>query len=369
MFDFLKKKLSESVKKLARKAEEKEETQALEAVEAKADEEIIEAEVEERHEQEPPAVLKGVHREIEEGAEPETRAVKKPKKGLISRITERQLSGQDVDSFFNESESGLLEANIALEVADFLRGKLKEELARKSVGRFKAEEAIKEALESSLLAVLDQGRINLEEAIRQKRKEGKPLTMVFLGFNGSGKTTSIAKIAHHLKKHGFSPVMAAGDTFRAASIEQLEHHGKKVGVRVVKHDYGADSAAVIFDAIKSAESRRNDVVLADTAGRTHVDANLLDELKKVIRVNKPDLKVLVIDSITGNDAVEQARRFNESIGVDAVVLTKVDVNPKGGAIFSVCYAIKKPILFLGTGQEYEDIERFEPRKFVKGLFE
>ncbi|MBI4020249.1 MAG: signal recognition particle-docking protein FtsY [Candidatus Aenigmarchaeota archaeon] len=364
MFDSLKRKLSEGLKKLTQKAEEKEEKEALEEAEAKADEEIMEAEVGERH-REPPPVLEELHKEIEEGP------VEKPKekKGIISRVTEKQLSEKDVDSFFNESETGLLEANIALEVADFLRKRLKEELASQSVRRFKAEEAIRSALENSLLAVLDQGKLNLEDMIRDKRKQGKPLTMVFLGFNGSGKTTTIAKIASYLKHKGFSPVLAAGDTFRAASIEQLEHHGEKVGVRVVKHDYGADSAAVIFDAIKSAESRRNDVVLADTAGRTHVDANLLDELKKVIRVNKPDIKVLVVDSLTGNDAVEQAKKFNEAVGVDAVVLTKVDVNKKGGAIFSVCYAIKKPILFLGMGQGYEDIERFEPGKFVKGLFE
>ena len=190
---------------------------------------------------------------------------------------------------------------------------------------------------------------------------------MFLGYNGSGKTTTIARIAKYLQNHKLKPLLAAGDTFRAAAIEQLEHHGEKLKLKVIKHQYGADSAAVIYDAIKHAEGQGYDFVLADTAGRTHVDKNLADELKKVIRVNKPDLKILVVDSLTGNDAVEQAREFNEMAGVDAVVMTKVDVNTKGGSILSVCHAIKKPILFIGMGQGYNDLEAFSPRKFVKQI--
>ena len=193
--------------------------------------------------------------------------------------------------------------------------------------------------------------------------------MVFLGFNGAGKTTSIAKTASFLKKNNLTPVLAAADTFRAASIEQLEVHGEKLGVKIIKHNYGSDAAAVIFDACKYAEKNSIDVVLADTAGRTHTDKNLMDELKKVIRVNSPDLRVLVVDSLTGNDAVEQARKFNDAVGVDCVVMTKTDVNPRGGSILSVAHTIGKPILFLGTGQEYDKIEMFDPEKFVKELME
>ena len=217
--------------------------------------------------------------------------------------------------------------------------------------------------------IIDQGRIDIEKLIRDARKSGKPLLMVFLGFNGSGKTTSIAKTASYLKKKGFKPILAAGDTFRAASIEQLEVHGERVGVKVIKHQYGSDSAAVIFDAVKYAQKNKLDVILADTAGRAHTDRNLMDELKKVVRVNSPDLKVLVVDSLTGNDAVEQARQFHGAVGVDCVVMTKTDVNPRGGSILSVVHTIRKPILFLGTGQEYDKVELFSPRKFVRGLIE
>jgi fused signal recognition particle receptor len=187
--------------------------------------------------------------------------------------------------------------------------------------------------------------------------------------NGGGKTTSIAKVAKYLMGKKYSVVLAAGDTFRAASIEQLEHHADRLGAKIIKHGYGADSASVIFDARKHAESRGIDVVLADTAGRTHVNENLMDELRKVMRVNKPELKILVVDSLTGNDAVEQAKLFDAGVGVDCVIMTKADVYEKGGSILSVSYAIKKPILFLGTGQGYDDLQKFEPGKFVKELME
>ena len=178
-------------------------------------------------------------------------------------------------------------------------------------------------------------------------------------------TTNLAKLAHRLKK--YKPVLAAGDTFRAASIEQLEEHGKRLGVDVVKHRYGADSAAVIFDAMRHASAKGSKLVLADTAGRSHINTNLMDELKKVCRVNKPDLKVLVLDALTGNDIYEQARLFNESVGVDAIILTKTDVYEKGGAALSAAYTIKKPILFLGSGQNYDDLVEFDAEKIVKNL--
>ncbi|MEM7815790.1 MAG: signal recognition particle-docking protein FtsY [Candidatus Aenigmatarchaeota archaeon] len=336
MFDFLKKKLRESVEKLSGKAEVKEEAKVV----------------------------------LEEKEKPDE---KKLKPGIASKVKEkvttREISESDIDRFFEENEAGLLEANVALEVVDFLRKSLKEKLLGKSAKRFGASDFVRQAFEESLLEVVNQGEVNLDSLIKKARSDGRPACLVFLGFNGSGKTTSIAKLANYLKEKGHTPVIAAADTFRAASIEQLEHHGEKLGVKVIKHQYGADSAAVVFDAVKFARSRGYDVVLADTAGRSHTDKNLMDELSKVIRVNKPDLRVLVVDSLTGNDAVEQAKTFEKGAGVDAVVMTKTDVNQKGGAILSVCYAIKKPVLFLGTGQGYGDIEIFEPKKFVKEILE
>jgi fused signal recognition particle receptor len=284
-------------------------------------------------------------------------------------VVTRELTGRDIDGFFEENETELLQSDVALEVADSLKEKLKEKLVSSKVRRGSASGLVEEAFRESILEIIDQGEIDLLKRVRDSGRKGRPLVMAFIGFNGSGKTTSIAKTAHYLKEKGFSPVLAAGDTFRAASIEQLEVHGKRLGVKVIKHQYGSDSAAVIFDARKYAEKRGIDVVLADTAGRSHADTNLMDELKKVIRVNNPDLKVLVVDSLTGNDAVEQARKFNDAVGVDCIVMTKTDVNPRGGSILSVVHTIRKPILFLGTGQEYSKIEMFNPEKFIKQLME
>jgi len=197
-------------------------------------------------------------------------------------------------------------------------------------------------------------------------KEKKVSVIVFLGFNGTGKTTTIAKITHQLKKK-HKVVLAAGDTFRAASIEQLEEHGKRLGVNVIKHKYGSDSAAVIFDARKHAEANNINIVLADTAGRSHSNTNLMDELKKVCRVNKPELKILVLDSLTGNDIYNQSKLFNDAVGVDAIILTKADVYEKGGAALAASYTINKPILYLGVGQEYDDLKPFDPEEIVKNL--
>lgn len=365
MFGFLKKKLGESVKKLSKKVEQK-------------PAEKIEKPVKERLEKRPkPKTEKAEPETKAERGEPKVKAeIKKeptePKKSLrerlVKKITKKALSEKDVDEFFNEIEVDLLQANVAVGVAEALRSGLKEKLAGKEIKRGKADETIKNAFEEALMSILKQDPLELEKMIKDSKKEGRPALFVFLGFNGSGKTTSIAKLGSHFKSRNYKPVLAAGDTFRAAAIQQLEEHGRRLELKVVKHQYGSDSAAVIFDAVKHAESKGHDIVLADTAGRTHTNVNLLDELKKVIRVNKPDLKILVIDSLTGNDAVEQAKRFNQDIGVDAVIMTKVDVNEKGGSILSVAHSINKPILFLGVGQEYRDFEQFEPKKFVDGLF-
>lgn len=180
-------------------------------------------------------------------------------------------------------------------------------------------------------------------------------------------TTSIAKIAHFLKKSNLKVVLAAADTFRAASIEQLSEHAEKLKVPIIKHDYNADPAAVGFDAIKYAKNHKIDVVLIDTAGRMHTKANLLEEMKKIERVTKPDLKIFVAESIAGNDATEQAKTFNEAIEIDGTILSKVDVDEKGGTIISVSHATGKPIFYLGIGQELDDLELFNKQKFIESL--
>ena len=340
MFGSLKKKLKESVEKLTRKTEGAESG---------------------------PPEGQGVSGGFRER---ETRPVQSEKKAVFPKIKEsittRKLAGKDIDDFFQEMETEMLQASVALEVIDYMKESLKKKLAEVQVRRGKTRDVVKEAFRESVLEVVNQGRIDIDNVIKGKEE---PTLMVFLGFNGSGKTTTIAKLAEYLKSRGHRPVLAAADTFRAASIEQLEHHGERLGLKVIKHQYGSDAAAVVFDAVKYAKAKGYDVVLADTAGRSHADRNLMDELSKVIRVNRPDLKILVVDSLTGNDAVEQAERFNTAAGVDGVIMTKADVDDKGGSILSVCYAIKKPVLFLGTGQGYKDLEGFVPEEFVQELFE
>lgn len=407
MFGFLKKKLSESVEKLSEKIKKKEAEAPVEKIEKlekkpeKPKPQKVKKKVkpERKEKVEPPKESKPEERvevvveekpepEIieEEGKEPEKEEpVKEEKKGFLERfrrkpehvkeekislkervagkVLERKISGKDIDSLFEEMEMGLLEANVSLETMDFLKVKMKEYLVDKQLKRGKIEEQVKHTLERILVEIFDQGKVELEILARTK----KPVCIVFLGFNGSGKTTSIAKLGKYLTNKGFNVVLAAGDTFRAASIEQLEVHGNKLGLKVIKQDYGSDSAAVVYDAKEHAKAKGIDFVLADTAGRSHANRDLMDELKKVVRVNNPDLKILVMDSLTGNDLVEQAKNFDEAVGVDAMIFTKVDVNEKGGGMLSACQVVKKPILYIGKGQEYGDIEIFDAKKFVEDL--
>ena len=188
-----------------------------------------------------------------------------------------------------------------------------------------------------------------------------------MGVNGTGKTTTIAKVAKRLLNAGYSVVIASADTYRAGAAEQIEEHASRLGVKVIKHQYGADPAAVVYDAVKYAKANRRDVVLADTAGRMHTSVNLMEQLKKICRVTNPDMVVFVDEAIAGNDAVERAKRFNELIGIDASILTKADIDDKGGAAISIAHSTSKPIIFLGTGQGYENLEKFDANSFVERL--
>jgi fused signal recognition particle receptor len=203
--------------------------------------------------------------------------------------------------------------------------------------------------------------------IGEIKKSLRPYTVLFFGINGSGKTTSIAKLAHKLKKEGISCVLAAGDTFRAAAIDQLEEHAKKLNVPIIKKDYGSDPAAVAFDAISYAKKNKVQAVLIDTAGRMYTASNLLKEMEKIVRISKPDLKLFVGESITGNDATEQARTFNDSVGIDGLILSKADIDEKAGTILSVSQVTGKPIYFLGMGQSYEDLQTFSKKTVLKNL--
>jgi fused signal recognition particle receptor len=191
---------------------------------------------------------------------------------------------------------------------------------------------------------------------------------MFVGINGTGKTTVIAKLASRLQKHGYSCVLAASDTFRAGAIEQLTIHSEKLGCKIIKHQAGGDPAAVAYDAVEHAKARKRDVVLIDTAGRMQTNTNLMDEMKKIKRVAKPDIVVFVGDSLAGSDAVEQAKRFDEAVGIDGVVLTKIDADAKGGAALSIAKAIGKPIIYVSLGQEYDQFRKFDADWMVAHIF-
>ena len=291
---------------------------------------------------------------------------KPKKKSLFGKIrqtlTTKTISDNKFEDLFWELEITLLENNVSVEVIEKIKEDLKEELVDKPLPR-DVPKKIEEVLSRTLKEILTFEQID----VIKKSDEKKPLIIAFFGINGCGKTTSIAKLANYFKENNKSVVLAACDTFRAAAIDQLGEHAEKLGVKMIKHDYGSDAAAVAYDAVKYAEKNKVDVVLIDTAGRLHSNTNLMAELEKIIRVTNPDLKVFVGESITGNDCIEQAKKFNELVEMDGAILTKADIDEKGGAPLSIAYTIKKPILFLGMGQEYKDFEVFNPKVILERL--
>jgi len=282
---------------------------------------------------------------------------------LFKKITTSKLSQEDFDEIFQEFEITLLENNVALEAVDKIKENLSLSLVDQQVRKTEAAARILQALKDSILSVLIEPP-NLIEQI--KNHEGI-FTIVFFGINGTGKTTSIAKIAHLLKEKNITCVLAAGDTFRAASIEQLKAHADKLEVPVISSSYNADPASVAFEAKKYAAAHKIKVILIDTAGRMYTKANLLKEMEKIMRVAQPNLKIFVGESITGNDAIDQAKTFNESIGIDGIILSKADIDEKAGTILSVSHITKKPIYFLGTGQDYPDLLPFTKKVVLKNL--
>ncbi|MBI3051961.1 signal recognition particle-docking protein FtsY [Candidatus Woesearchaeota archaeon] len=370
MFGFLKDKLKGVISGLSKQA--KEEKQEIPPAQKQAA-----VKPASKRKAKPPLEAKPAETAAEQAEEPvadaakdfqvqEQRPAEARPKGLFSAIRERitttRISAEKFDEIMWDMEIGLIESNVAVEVVEKIKSDLKNAVVEKPLPRLKVEEEIRKALRKSVESLFE-GRLDLFDLISSK----KPFVILFLGINGSGKTTTIAKLARMLMDRRLSVAMAASDTFRAASIEQLQQHADRLKVKLIKHDYGADPAAVAFDAVRYAEAKHIDVVLVDTAGRLHSNANLMDEMKKIIRVANPGLKIFVGESITGNDCVEQARTFNEQVGLDAIILSKADVDDKGGAAVSVSYITKKPIIFIGTGQEYSDLKEFEPKIIVESL--
>ncbi|TQS78471.1 MAG: signal recognition particle-docking protein FtsY [Candidatus Methanarcanum hacksteinii] len=294
------------------------------------------------------------------------------KKGVVDEMLTDSLLGKKIkdeslDDFLWELEIALLEADVALPVVEEIKEGVRENLIGK---KFTRDHTLEEIVELSIKdAVRNVLKLNEFDFDAWFKGQERPTSIMFVGINGTGKTTAIAKIANRLMKDGYTVVLAAGDTFRAGAIEQLSIHADKLGCKIVKHSQDADPAAVAFDAIEHAKAKKKDAVLIDTAGRMQTNNNLVDEMKKIVRVSKPSLKIFVGDSLAGNDAVEQAKAFDQAIGVDAIILTKIDADSKGGAALSIAHTIGKPIAFVCNGQEYDDIVKFNTEWMISRLFE
>jgi len=288
----------------------------------------------------------------------------KAETGVLQKVTgivtgKIKINEKDTQNFFDELELSLLESDVEQETASAIVKQLKNQLIGKEISaKEDLTNYLNNEIKKALAKVMETEKINLAQI------EKKPLKILFLGPNGAGKTTTIAKIANYFLKINKSVIMAAGDTFRAASIEQLETHANKLGVKIVKQNYGSDPAAVAFDAVKAAEAKNIDIVLIDTAGRQETNKNLIEELKKIDRVIKPDIKLYVGEAYTGQALLQQASEFNKAIGIDGFILTKIDADAKGGTAISLLYTLKKPIVFIGTGQNYDDLIEFKPEFII-----
>lgn len=290
---------------------------------------------------------------------------KKAKALLIDR--EFIIDDKKLEEPLWDLEMALLESDVALQVTEEIVEYVKTQLkgSRLKIRQNKAD-VVEQTLREALINVLSVEKLDFDEFIENANK---PVTIAFVGVNGTGKTTTISKITNYLQNRGFSVVIAAADTFRAGAIDQLERHADNLGTKLIKHQEGGDPAAVVFDAVEYAKARKKDVVLADTAGRMHTNINLMDQMKKICRVAPPDLVIFVDEAIAGNDAVERANIFNRTVPINGTILTKADADSKGGAAISIAHTTGKPILFLGVGQEYDDIIKFDPEWLVDRLFE
>jgi fused signal recognition particle receptor len=293
----------------------------------------------------------------------------KLKSGLnvfVQKISQKELSEKDVNRILEEFVLILVQNDVAYDVAKKICDDIRLKLESVQVKRFSGStEPAREVLQSVLIELLrGSGDTSFFDVLEKCKNDHRSAVILFVGVNGTGKTSSIAKIGHLLLSKDYSVVIAAADTYRTGSIEQIEEHARRIGIKTIRHDYGGDSAAVAFDAVNYAKAHGINVVLIDTAGRMQTNKNLLEEMKKISRVAQPDLTILVVDALTGNDAIEQGRIFSESVKLDGVILTKLDADTKGGSAISMATIIGKPILFAAVGQNYEDLVSFSPERMV-----
>jgi fused signal recognition particle receptor len=287
----------------------------------------------------------------------------------VKSFGEKELKEKDIDEVLFELEIALLESDVATEVIDLLKSDLKKQLIGATVQKDVIIEFVKQNLRQSISNMFDAaGKIDILSNIKMKKESGEPYIISFMGINGTGKTTTIAKFANLLRESKLSSVIAAADTYRAGAIEQISEHGKRLNIKVIAQNYGSDPAAVSRDAVLYAKSHKVDCVLIDTAGRMQTSKNLMDQISKINKVVNPDLKLFVGDSLAGNDTVSQAREFHNYTKFDGAILTKSDADARGGAAISIVKITSSPILYLGVGQEYKDLKPFDKDYFLESLF-
>ena len=325
----------------------------------KLDKEVAENEIE--------AEIKEIDEQEEPEKEEELQEEKEEKKGffsnILSKFTTSKIQKEQVEEIFQDLEIILLEHNVALEVVD----KIKENLINSLVGQESKSKDIKNKVIQSIKTAIESVLTDSPNIIEEIKNQEGTYIILFFGINGTGKTTTISKIAHLLKKNNISVALAAADTFRVAAIEQLEIHANKIKVPIIKGEYNTDPTSIAFDAKVYAEKHKIKCLLIDTAGRMYTKENLIKQMEKLIRVIQPNKKIFVGESTTGNDMLEQIKTFDEALGIDGIILSKADIDEKGGTALSVSYITKKPIYFLGTGQTYEDLKEFKKQDILESL--
>ena len=284
-------------------------------------------------------------------------------------LGEKELNEKDIETILFELEISLMESDVASEVIDTIKSDLKTQLLGAKVDKKEIEKFVKDSLISNISSLFDTaGTVDLFEKINEKKKTAQPFLILFVGINGTGKTTSLAKVAYMLQQAKYSVVVAAADTFRAGAIEQLREHTNRLNLKLVAQNYNSDPAAVARDAVLYAKSHKMDCVLIDTAGRMQTSKNLMEQIAKITKVVNPDFKIFVGDSLAGNDTVNQAREFFEHVKFNGSILTKSDADARGGAALSIVKITSTPVLYLGVGQEYGDLKPFDKEIFLETVF-
>jgi len=352
MFEQLKKKISGLIKSFA-----SEEEKAAEAV-PQAQETQLAGTVKEKLE------VKG---EKPQTAEMVNLSLKTKIKGVFSRSV--TLSDSDIGNFLENLKVLMLESDVSYNTTEAFLNNLEKELRSSKFESKQIKEELAKYVRNAILNVLNSTKpgIDIFEFVQAHKNDSSPIKILFLGPNGTGKTTTIAKIAYGLKLRGIGSVFSASDTFRAAAIEQTEHHAKKVGATIIKSRYGADPASVAFDAIAYAKAHRINVVLIDTAGRQETNKNLVNEMTKIARIAQPDITVFVGESTAGNAIAEQIKEFSKFIKIDGIILTKLDCDAKGGNALSIANITGIPVLFFGTGESYESLIPYDPNFIINAI--